>query len=112
MAHPSPQAPAPGPAPQSRPAGAGTAAKKVADILWLPLVFLFGFCLCYLLPFHAPAPHGVKVAVAGLVSAAEISAGLQQQAPGAFEVIPVQNAGRPASKCSTKRRRGPLSLTG
>jgi len=89
VAYPSPQAPTPVQAPQSRPDGAGTAAKTLAGILLLPLLMLFGFLLCYLLPFHAPAPHGVKVAVAGGVSAAEIGAGLDQQASGAFDVIPV-----------------------
>ena len=68
--------------------------KKLAEILWFPLVFLFGFLACYLLAFHAPAPHGVKVAVAGPVSVTEISAGLPQQASGAFNVIPVADAGQ------------------
>jgi Carboxypeptidase regulatory-like domain len=89
VAYPSPQEPAPVPAPQSRPGGPATQATTLAGILLLPLLMLFGFLLCYLLPFHAPAPHGVKVAVAGWVSAGEIGAGLDQQAPGAFDVIPV-----------------------
>ena len=95
MAYLSPQAPTtPVQARQSGPGGAGTAAKTLAGILLLPLVMLFGFLLCYLLPFHAPAPHGVKVAVAGWVSAAEIGAGLDQQASGAFDVIPVADPGQ------------------
>jgi hypothetical protein len=81
-------------APQSKPDGAGTAAKALAGILLLPLLMLFGFLLCYLLPFHAPAPHGVKVAVAGPVSAGEIGAGLDQQASGAFDVLPVSDPGQ------------------
>jgi len=89
VAYPSPQAPTPVQAPQSRPSRRGIPAKTLAGILLLPLLMLFGFLLCYLLPFHAPAPHGVKVAVAGGVSAAEIGAGLDQQASGAFDVIPV-----------------------
>ena len=94
MAYPSPKAPAPVQAPQSRPGGAATAAKTLAGILLLPLLMLFGFLLFYLLPFHAPAPHGVKVAVAGWVSAAEIGAGLDQQASGAFDVIPAADPGQ------------------
>lgn len=93
MAYPNPQALAPAAAARSGPGRAGAVAKTLANTLWMPLLFFFGFLLCYLLPFHAPAPHGVKVAVAGQVSAADISAGLaQQETTGAFEVIPVQNA--------------------
>jgi hypothetical protein len=91
VAYPSPMAPTPVQAPPSRPAGARIATKMMADILLLPLLMLFGFLLCYLLPFHAPAPHGVKVAVAGWVSDAQIGAGLDQETSGAFDVIPVQN---------------------
>jgi hypothetical protein len=94
MAYPSPQAPAAVLAPRSRPGRARTLAKTLPDILFLPLLMLFGFLLCYLLPFHAPAPHGVKVAVAGWVSAAEVGAGLDQQVPGAFDVIPVSDPGQ------------------
>jgi hypothetical protein len=94
VAYPSPMAPTPVQAPQSKPDGAGTAAKTLAGVLLLPLLMLFGFLLCYLLPFHAPAPHGVKVAVAGWVSAAQIGAGLDQQASGAFDVVPVADAGQ------------------
>ena len=94
MAYPSPQAPPPVQAPQSKPDGAGSTAKMLVGILLLPLLMLFGFLLCYLLPFHAPAPHGVKVAVAGWVSAAQIGTGLDQQASGAFNVIPVSDPGQ------------------
>jgi Carboxypeptidase regulatory-like domain/Protein of unknown function (DUF3533) len=94
VAYPSPMTPTSVQAPQSRPGGARTATKMMADILLLPLLMLFGFLLCYLLPFHAPAPHGVKVAVAGWVSAAQIDAGLDQETSGAFDVIPVQNPGQ------------------
>jgi hypothetical protein len=52
--------------------------------LWLPAVLLFGFCLCYALPFHAQTPHDIKVAVAGSVNASQISAGLQQGTIGPF----------------------------
>jgi hypothetical protein len=92
VAYPSPQAPATVPAPEPRPGGAGTMAKTLPDVLALPLLMLFGFLLCYLLPFHAPAPHGVKVAVAGPVSVTQIGAGLDQQASGAFAVTPEPDA--------------------
>ena len=94
MAYPSPQAAAPAPISRSRPGRAGTVVKNLADILWLPLLVLFGFLACYLLAFHAPAPHGVKVAVAGPVSVTQLSAGLQQEASDAFNVIPVADAGQ------------------
>ena len=94
MAYPSPMAPTPVQAPQPRPGGARTATKMMADILLLPLLMLFGFLLCYLLPFHAPAPHGVKVAVAGWVSTGAVGAGLDQEVSGAFDVVPVQDPGQ------------------
>jgi Carboxypeptidase regulatory-like domain len=91
MPNSSPQAPAPVPVPQAMPAGRGSLARTLADVLWFPLVLLFGFCLCYVLPFHAPAPHGIKVAVAGSINVTQLSAALQRQDPsGAFDLIPVQ----------------------
>jgi hypothetical protein len=89
MAYPSPQAPDL-PARRSRPGGAAAMAKQLAGTLWFPLLFFFGF-LTYLLAFHGPAPHDVKIAVAGPVSVTQIGTALQEQAPGAFEVIPVQD---------------------
>ena len=50
----------------------------------MPLLLFFGFLLCYALPFHASAPHDLKVAVAGPVNTSQISAGLQQEAAAAF----------------------------
>ncbi len=84
MANPSPQAPAALPASRARAAGPAAAAKTLWDITWFPLLLFFGFCLCYALPFHAPAPHDLKVAVAGSVNASQISAGLQQEAVAPF----------------------------
>ena len=78
MADPTPQAPASFPDSRSRAAGLADTAKTLWETLWLPVVIFFGFCLCYALPFHAPAPHDIKVAVAGSVDASQISAGLQQ----------------------------------
>ena len=87
MAYPSPHAPAVAAAPAT-PGGARSMAKLLPDILALPLLMLFGFLLCYLLPFHAPAPHGVKVAVAGPISVTQIGSGLDRQVEGAFDVTP------------------------
>lgn len=66
--------------------------KTLAEGLWFPALFFFGFMLCYLLPFHSPTPHHVKVAVSGPVAAAQIDAALDQQAPGAFDIIPAQTS--------------------
>ena len=82
MANPSAQTPT-GP-PASRGSSSRVMAGTLWDITWFPLILLFGFCLCYALPFHAPAPHDLKVAVAGPVNASEISAGLQQEAAAPF----------------------------
>jgi hypothetical protein len=84
MANPSPQTPATLPASRAGTVGPGEAAKTLWDITWLPLLLFFGFCLCYALPFHAPAPHDIKVAVAGSVNASQISTGLQQEAVPPF----------------------------
>jgi hypothetical protein len=67
-------------------------ARTLAGSLWFPLLFFFGFLFCYMLPFHSPSPHDVKVAVSDPVVAAQLSAGLDQQAPGSFDVIPVKDA--------------------
>jgi hypothetical protein len=91
MPNPTPQAD-PVPVPPAMPAKPGTMAKTVGEIVWFPLLLFFGFSLCYLLPFHAPAPHGIKVAVAGSISVTQLSAALQHEQPsGAFDLIPVAN---------------------
>ena len=66
----------------------------LAENLWFPALFFFGFLFCYLLPFHAPEPHHVKVAVSPPAAAAEIGAGLDARAPGAFDIIPAPDAGQ------------------
>ncbi|KJE23485.1 ABC-2 family transporter protein [Frankia torreyi] len=38
--------------------------------LWLPLVFVIAFCLCYINAFHQPTPKDIKVAVVGTGPAA------------------------------------------
>ena len=67
----------------------GAKAKTLTQNLWFPALFFFGFLLCYMLPFHAPEPHDVKVAVSGPVAAAELEAGLEEKAPGAYDIISV-----------------------
>ncbi|MEU1365522.1 hypothetical protein ABZ454_05235 [Streptomyces sp. NPDC005803] len=67
-------------------------AKTLIESLWFPALFFVGFIVCYMIPFHAPEPHGLKVAVSGPVAAAQIEAGLEGKTPGAFEVISVKDA--------------------
>ena len=84
MANPSPQTPASVQGFRSRPGGPLAVAKTLWETLWLPAVLLFGFCLCYALPFHSQTPRDIKVAVTGSVNASQISAGLQQGTIGPF----------------------------
>ncbi|MFJ3212555.1 carboxypeptidase regulatory-like domain-containing protein [Streptomyces flaveolus] len=81
---PEEQPPDPAPKPQK--------AKALVESLWFPVLFFVGFLVCYMIPFHAPQPHDVDVAVSGPVAAAEIRAGLDEKAPGAFDITPVKNA--------------------
>lgn len=76
--------------PKSTAVRAVTMLKTLAEGLWFPALFFIGFMLCYLLPFHDPTPHHVKVAVSDQVAAARISAALGQKAPGSFDIIPAQ----------------------
>lgn len=66
--------------------------RTLAESLWFPAVFFFGFLLCYVLPFHSPSPHDVRVAVASPTAAAQIDAGLADSAPGAFDIVPAEDA--------------------
>ncbi|MFE2427739.1 carboxypeptidase regulatory-like domain-containing protein [Streptomyces sp. NPDC059373] len=68
---------------------AGRTIRTLAGSLWFPLFFFFGFLLCYVLPFHSPEPHDVKVAVAGPAVAGELQAAFDKKAPGAYDIIPV-----------------------
>ncbi|MET8557036.1 carboxypeptidase regulatory-like domain-containing protein [Streptomyces sp. NPDC004959] len=81
----------------SEPRGRGAALTDLARILagglWFPLLFFFGFLLCYALPFHNPTPHDVRVAVSGPQAAREIRAGFGKASPGAFDIV---TAGSPA----------------
>ncbi|MFJ4838491.1 carboxypeptidase regulatory-like domain-containing protein [Streptomyces sp. NPDC088746] len=66
--------------------------KTLATSLWFPMLFFFGFLFCYMLPFHAPAPHDVKVAVSGPAYAEQVRTGLEREAPGAFKISPAADA--------------------
>lgn len=66
--------------------------KVLVENLWFPALFFFGFLLCYILPFHAPEPHDVQVAVASPPAATQIEAGLQESAPGAFDITAVKDS--------------------
>ena len=62
--------------------------RTLAESLWFPLFFVCGFLFCYLLPFHAPSPHNVEVAVSGPAAASRIQAALDKARPGAFDIQP------------------------
>jgi hypothetical protein len=63
--------------------------RSLAESLWFPSFFAFGFLFCYLLPFHQPTPHRVEVAVAGPAAAEQIGAALNRADPGAFDILTV-----------------------
>ncbi|MEU9024426.1 carboxypeptidase regulatory-like domain-containing protein [Actinomadura sp. NPDC048394] len=87
-------------------------ARTLAGSLWFPLLFFFGFLFCYMLPFHSPSPHDVKVAVSGPVAAAQLSAGLDQQAPGAFDIMPVNDAAAAKDKVTGRDAVAAYSVEG
>uniref|UniRef100_A0AAU1M2V0 Carboxypeptidase regulatory-like domain-containing protein n=1 Tax=Streptomyces sp. NBC_00148 TaxID=2903626 RepID=A0AAU1M2V0_9ACTN len=60
--------------------------------LWFPIFFFFGFLLCYMLPFHNPTPHDVKVAVSTPAAAGQLRAALESEAPGAFDILTARDA--------------------
>ncbi|WP_236790443.1 carboxypeptidase regulatory-like domain-containing protein [Amycolatopsis sp. GM8] len=66
--------------------------RTLAEHLWFPVFFFVGFLLCYLLAFHQPTPHHVRVAVADPVAAARIDAALGKASPGAFDIVPAADA--------------------
>lgn len=66
--------------------------RALAGSLWFPALFFFGFMLCYLLPFHAPFPRHVPVAVAPPGQAAATSRALDAAAPGSFDIRPAADA--------------------
>ncbi|WP_129842074.1 hypothetical protein [Streptomyces sp. RFCAC02] len=66
--------------------------RTLAGGLWFPMLFFFGFLFCYMLPFHAPAPHDVRVAVSGTEAAEAVAAGFEDLAPGNYEIVPADTA--------------------
>lgn len=66
--------------------------RALASSLWFPVCFVVGFMACYLVLFHAPAPHDVSVAIVGEQAAATASAAMEQQVPGGFDVVSVGSA--------------------
>ncbi len=50
--------------------------------LWLPLLFVLAFCLCYVNAFHQPNPRDIPVAVVGTGPAADTFAQRLQDASG------------------------------
>ncbi|MBB2933122.1 hypothetical protein FHX82_000142 [Amycolatopsis bartoniae] len=66
-------------------------ARTLAETLWFPVFFFCGFLVCYLLAFHQPTPHHVKVAVADPATAAKLETALDKASPGGFDIVPVPN---------------------
>ncbi|MFJ4828654.1 carboxypeptidase regulatory-like domain-containing protein [Streptomyces sp. NPDC088747] len=64
----------------------------LAGGLWFPALFFFGFLLCYMIPFHSPTPHDVKVAVSTPAVAGQLQSALDTKAEGAFDISPVADA--------------------
>ena len=65
----------------------------------------FVLTLSYGYADHAPAPHGVRVAVAAPAGlAAELAAGLAHAAPGGFTVVPAPSAAAVAGRVRSQRR--------
>ncbi|WP_431032038.1 carboxypeptidase regulatory-like domain-containing protein [Streptomyces sp. P6-2-1] len=67
------------------------AALTLVRTLWFPAFMFTGFLVCYLLPFHNPVPHHVKVAVPA-ATAAPLQHALDHAAPGGFDLVPVHDA--------------------
>ncbi|WP_063771566.1 carboxypeptidase regulatory-like domain-containing protein [Streptacidiphilus albus] len=63
-------------------------AKALASSLWFPALFFFGFLFCYLLAFHDPTPHDIRVA-APAPAAAGLQQGLDRALPGWYRIVPV-----------------------
>ncbi|MFR9728916.1 carboxypeptidase regulatory-like domain-containing protein [Saccharopolyspora sp. MS10] len=66
--------------------------RTLASSLWFPIFFICGFVLCYLLPFHAPSPHHLPVAVAGEQVAQQLDARFAAALPGGVDVTAVPDA--------------------
>ncbi|MYQ33921.1 carboxypeptidase regulatory-like domain-containing protein [Streptomyces sp. SID4956] len=66
--------------------------RTLAGGLWFPLFFFFGFLLCYMIPFHSPTPHDVRVAVSSPAAAGELRSALEKEAPGAYDIVTAHDA--------------------
>ncbi|EFG65718.1 carboxypeptidase regulatory-like domain-containing protein [Streptomyces sp. SPB074] len=85
---------APGTAPDTTAEEKGSSRETALTLvrtLWFPAFMFAGFLVCYLLPFHNPVPHHVKVAVPA-ATAAPLQRALDQAAPGGFDLVPVHDA--------------------
>ncbi|MGI5472390.1 carboxypeptidase regulatory-like domain-containing protein [Streptomyces sp. CA-132043] len=78
-------------------------AKVLVSSLWFPALFFFGFLFCYLLAFHNPTPHDIKVAVPA-PAAGQVQQTLDRAVPGGFEVHPVRG-GDAALRSAVRERR-------
>nr|WP_246300545.1 carboxypeptidase regulatory-like domain-containing protein [Actinopolyspora biskrensis] len=60
------------------------------------MFFIVGFMVCYLLPFHAPQPRDMSVAVVGEQSAERLETALNRSVPDGFDVtaVPDEQAAR------------------
>ncbi|GAB3274417.1 carboxypeptidase regulatory-like domain-containing protein [Parasphingorhabdus pacifica] len=67
--------------------------RTLASTLWFPVFFVIGFLVCYLVPFHAPAPHNVPVAIVGQQAAATATEKMNERAPDSFDVTAVDTPG-------------------
>ncbi|WP_245560142.1 carboxypeptidase regulatory-like domain-containing protein [Actinopolyspora halophila] len=66
-------------------------ARKLVSTLWFPMFFIVGFMVCYLLPFHAPQPRDMPVAVVGEQSAERLDTTLNRSVPDGFDVMAVSD---------------------
>ncbi|WP_433138772.1 carboxypeptidase regulatory-like domain-containing protein [Actinomadura nitritigenes] len=89
-----------------------TLLKPLAGSLWFPLLFFFGFLICYMLPFHSPEPHDVRVAVSPPAVAGRLGPALDRKAPGAFEIIPVGDASDARKKILSRQAVAAYSVEG
>ncbi|MHA6799400.1 carboxypeptidase regulatory-like domain-containing protein [Bounagaea algeriensis] len=73
-------------------------ARTLTSSLWFPVFFILGFLVFYLLPFHAPSPHNMPVAVVGDQAAAQLEVQLDQKMPDGVDVsaVPSEQEARQA----------------
>ncbi|MFE9250446.1 carboxypeptidase regulatory-like domain-containing protein [Streptomyces sp. NPDC007088] len=71
--------------------GLRESALTLVQTLWFPAFMFAGFLVCYLLPFHNPTPHHVKVAVPA-AAARPLQHSLDKSLPGGYDIVPVDSA--------------------